>query len=153
MTSRLETSQYQNFSHFFPRVLVSKNLVLKKVSVSASKNFSLKKSLSIGLKRSLSIDLENFGLQKSLGIGLKKFDLKKSQYWSRKILSQKSLGIREDIKEKKTFSFGHCPNYLNLIPIRATWSFFFGRQNSRFEKKVCKNVGRGGSYINNLKNS
>ena len=106
MTSRLETSQYQNFSHFFPRVLVSKNLVLKKVSVSASKNFSLKKSLSIGLKRSLSIDLENFGLQKSLGIGLKKFDLKKSQYWSRKILSQKSLGIREDIKEKKRFLSG-----------------------------------------------
>ena len=34
--------------------------------------------------------------------------------------------------------------------------FFFGRQNSRFEspkKKVCKNVGRGGRYINNLKNS
>ena len=41
--------------------------------------------------------------------------------------------VREDINEKKTFSFGHCPNHLNpppLTPIRATWSFFFGRQNS-----------------------
>ena len=29
--------------------------------------------------------------------------------------------------EKKTFSFGHCPNHLNppLTPIRATWSSFF----------------------------
>ena len=35
---------------------------------------------------------------------------------------------------KKTFSFGHCPNYLTpLTPIRATWYFFFRRQNSRFE--------------------
>ena len=43
--------------------------------------------------------------------------------------------VREDINEKKTFSFGHCPNHLNpppLTPIRATWSFFFGRQKRRF---------------------
>ena len=51
--------------------------------------------------------------------------------------------------EKKTFSFGHCPNHLNSPP----WPQFgqpgpfFGRQ------KVCKNVGRGGRYINNLKTS
>ena len=42
--------------------------------------------------------------------------------------------VREDINEKKTFSFGHCPNHLTppLTPIRATWSFFFGRQKRRF---------------------
>ena len=41
---------------------------------------------------------------------------------------------------QKTFSFGHCPNHLSppLTPIRATWSFF---------------LGKGGRYINNLKNS
>ena len=36
--------------------------------------------------------------------------------------------LREDIRRKKTFSFGHCPNHLNpppLTPIRATWSSFF----------------------------
>ena len=28
-------------------------------------------------------------------------------------------------QQKKTFSFGHCPNHLNpLTPIRATWSSF-----------------------------
>ena len=40
--------------------------------------------------------------------------------------------------EKKTFSFGHCPNYLNpppMTPIRATWSSFFGSRNSRFESQ------------------
>ena len=42
---------------------------------------------------------------------------------------------------KKTFSFGHCPNPLTpppLTPIRATRSFFFGRQNSRFESHLKK---------------
>ena len=46
--------------------------------------------------------------------------------------------LREDLNWKKTFSFGHCPNYLNpppITPIRATWSSFFGRQNSRFESQ------------------
>ena len=39
--------------------------------------------------------------------------------------------------EKKTFSFGHCPNYLTppMTPIRATWSSFFGSRNSRFESQ------------------
>ena len=38
--------------------------------------------------------------------------------------------------EKKTFSFGHCPNHLTtpLTPIRATWSSFFGRQKRRFAR-------------------
>ena len=39
------------------------------------------------------------------------------------------------------FSFGHCPNYLNP---RATWSSFFGRQNSRFESQPK-------TTLNNLK--
>merc|ERR1719422_2562036 len=58
---------------------------------------------------------------------------------------------------KKTFSFGHCPNHLNhppLTPIQATWSFFSDAKILRLtKKKVCKNVGRGGRYVNNLKNS
>ena len=45
--------------------------------------------------------------------------------------------LREGVNGKKTFSFGHCPNPLNspppITPIRATWSSFFGSQNSRFE--------------------
>ena len=48
------------------------------------------------------------------------------------------------------------PNPPPLTPIRATWSFFFGRQNSRFEshlRTISANVGRVGRYINNLKNS
>ena len=43
--------------------------------------------------------------------------------------------IREDIRRKKTFSFGHCPNHLNplpLTPIRATWSFFFRTSKTTF---------------------
>ena len=48
--------------------------------------------------------------------------------------------IREEINWKKTFSFGHCPNYLPplpppMTPIRATWSSFFGSRNSRFESQ------------------
>ena len=46
--------------------------------------------------------------------------------------------FREDLNWKKTFSFGHCPNYLNpppMTPIRATWSSFFGSRNSRFESQ------------------
>ena len=46
--------------------------------------------------------------------------------------------IREGVNWKKTFSFGHCPNYLNpppMTPIQATWSSFFGSRNSRFESQ------------------
>ena len=50
------------------------------VSVSVSKNFSIKKSLSTSLeniwfKKSLGIGLENLGPKKSLGIGLKIWEL------------------------------------------------------------------------------
>ena len=41
-------------------------------------------------------------------------------------------------QQKKTFSFGHCPNHLKpppMTPIRATWSSFFGSRNSRFESQ------------------
>ena len=56
-----------------------------------------------------------------------------------RVKNHKADLVREDINEKKTFSLGHCPNHLTppLTPIRATWSL----------------VGRGGRYINNLKNS
>ena len=46
--------------------------------------------------------------------------------------------VREKINWKKTFSIGHCPNYLPpppMTPIRATWSSFFGSRNSRFESQ------------------
>ena len=46
--------------------------------------------------------------------------------------------LSEDINNEKTFSFGHCPNYLTpppMTPIRATWSSFFGSRNSRFESQ------------------
>ena len=49
-----------------------------------------------------------------------------------------SLALREGLNGKKNFSFGHCPNHLTpppLTPIRATCSFFFGSQNSRFESQ------------------
>ena len=43
--------------------------------------------------------------------------------------------FREDIHWKKTFSFGHCPNYLTPPPWPPTWSSFFGTRNSRFESQ------------------
>ena len=51
---------------------------------------------------------------------------------------ENTFRIREGVNGKKTFSFGHCPNHLNsppITPIRATWSSFFGSQNSRFESQ------------------
>ena len=42
--------------------------------------------------------------------------------------------------EKKTFSFGHCPNHLNPPPDPNSGNLvlFFGRQNSRFESPLFK---------------
>ena len=54
-----------------------------------------------------------------------------------------SFVVREGVNEKKTFSFGHCPNYLNPPPhppIRAPWSFFSGRQKRRFARMMEKNT-------------
>ena len=52
--------------------------------------------------------------------------------------------LREGFNEKKTFSFGHrieSPPPPPLTQIRATWSFFSGRQNSRFESQfITKNT-------------
>ena len=94
VTSRLETSRYRDFFHFFrvselvSTTLVSKKsqyrsqkiLVSKKVSVLVSKIFGLKKSLGIGL--------ENLGLKKSLGNwGLKEV----SVLVSKDLVSKKSL--------------------------------------------------------------
>ena len=46
------------------------------------------------------------------------------------------LAIREDIKRKKTFSFGHCPNHLNPPPDPNSGNLvlFFGRQKRRFAR-------------------
>ena len=57
---------------------------------------------------------------------------------SRHIWMNKSLLGKASMEKKKTFSFGHCPNYLippPMTPIRATWSSFFGSRNSRFESQ------------------
>ena len=74
VTSRLETSQYRDFSHFLGSI-----------------GFSLEK---FGLEKSLSIGLENFSLKLSLSIGFRNiWSHKKSQCWSQKMWSKKSLGI------------------------------------------------------------
>ena len=90
MTSRLETSRYRDFFHFFESIGLDK--------------FGLEKSLSIGLKKSLSISLENIWskkkvsvsvskiwVSKSLGIGLENLGLKKvSELVSKDLVSKKS---------------------------------------------------------------
>jgi len=43
--------------------------------------------------------------------------------------------IREDIGTKKRFLSG-IARITGTPPIRATWSFFFGHQNSRFENHL-----------------
>ena len=61
--------------------------------------------------------------------------------------------------EKKTFSFGHCPNHLNpppLTPIWATWSSFL-RQKRRFARMTGKkfdadNEGCNDNYDDNYGN-
>ena len=83
MTSRLETSRYRDFSQFFEsigldlenfgleksRYWSQKYLVSKKVWVSVSNIF--------GLKKSQGISLENIWSRKCLGIGLDEI------FWSR----------------------------------------------------------------------
>ena len=68
MTSRLETSRYQDFSQFF--------------GLSVSKVLALKKSLGIGLKKKSRYRSQNYLVsKKTLGIDLKNFGLeKKSRY-------------------------------------------------------------------------
>ena len=69
MTSRLETSRYQDFSQFFESIGLenfglekkSRYRSRKKVSVSVSKTFGLEKGLGIGLE---NFGLKNFGLEK-----------------------------------------------------------------------------------------
>ena len=82
--SRLETSRYQDFFHFFESIGIGldKFGLEIKVSVSVSENFSLKKRLSISL--------ENIWSQKKVSVSVSKIWVsKKSQYWSQKIWSKK----------------------------------------------------------------
>ena len=58
--------------------------------------------------------------------------------------------IREEINRKKTFSFGHCPNYLTPWPQFGQLGHLFSDVTIQ-DLKV--NVQRGGKHINNLKNS
>ena len=87
VTYRLETSRYRDFSQFFESIgLGLKNFgVKKKVSISVSKIFGLKKSLGIGL--------ENFGLKKSLGIGLENI-------WSQKKVSVLKILVSKKVSVK-----------------------------------------------------
>ena len=43
------------------------------------------------------------------------------------------VDVREGLNEKKTFSFGHCPNHLTPDPNSGNLALFFGHQNSKFE--------------------
>ena len=51
--------------------------------------------------------------------------------------------LRENIKRKKTFSFGHCPNHLTppWPPLEQLGPFFLWRQNSRFESEMWGEEG------------
>ena len=56
--------------------------------------------------------------------------------------------------QKKTFSFGHCPNHLTPPwPQFGQLGPFFRTSKFKIWKQYCKTVGRGERYINNLKNS
>ena len=67
--------------------------------------------------------------------------------------------LREDIKRKKTFSFGHCPNHLNPPPDLNSGNLvlFFLRQKRRFGRMTGKkfdadNEGCNDNYDDNYGN-
>ena len=56
-------------------------------------------------------------------------------------IDRKKIRVREDIKTKNTFQFGHCPNYPTPHPpIRATLPTLSGRQKRRFARMAEKNT-------------
>ena len=91
VTSRLETSRYRDFSQFFESIgLGLENFGLeKKVSVSVSKIFSLKKKVSkiFGLEKKSRYRSQKFWSQNGLSFGLKRFGLKKVSVSVSKILA------------------------------------------------------------------
>ena len=67
--------------------------------------------------------------------------------------------FREDTNEKKTFSFGHCPNHLNPPPDPNSGNLvlFFLRQKRRFVRMTGKkfdadNEGCNDNYDDNYGN-
>ena len=100
--SRLKTSQYRDFSLFVSISLSLKKLGLKKVSLSVSKIFGLKKKTQYRSRK--------FWSRKKVSVSVSKiFSLeKKSRYQSRKYLvSKKSLGIGlENFGLKKSLGIG-----------------------------------------------
>ena len=75
---------------------------------------------------------------------------------NKRMLTYTYLLLREDIRRKKTFSFGHCPNHLNP----PSWPQFgqlgplFLRQKQRFARMTGKkidadNEGCNDNYDNN----
>ena len=130
VTSRLETSRYQDFFHFFEGIGISLNKFgLEKVSVSVSKKSSLKKSLCVSLKILVL-------LKKSLGIGLKNLGLKKvSALVSKDSVSKKSL--KRSRKKWWFFTFfkieSESPIYYSLSSSCA----LFQRDTSNTLKRFC----------------
>ena len=103
MTSRLETSRYRDFSHFFESIgLGLENFGLEKKSRYRSWKYLVSKKKSryrsqkyLVSKKSLGIGLENFGLKKSLGIGLENFGLKKSLSNDLKKIVLENFGLQK----------------------------------------------------------
>ena len=68
-----------------------------------------------------------------------------------------SVEIREDIRRKKTFSFGHCPNYLPTPPwlqfgqLGPLFSDVKIQNLKNISKKEYLDVGRRERNVNNLK--
>ena len=55
-----------------------------------------------------------------------------------------AIWVREGLNEKKNVFFRALPQLPKpppMTPIRATWSFFSGRQNSRFESHLWEGEG------------
>ena len=61
------------------------------------------------------------------------------KYFSFVTVCPHPFSVRKDIQTKKSFQFGHCPNYPNPHPpIRATLPTFSGRQKRRFARMAEK---------------
>ena len=62
--------------------------------------------------------------------------------------------FREDIRKKKTFSFGHCPNHLNppppLDPNSGNLVLFFLRQKRRFARMTGKKIDADNEGCNDI---
>ena len=78
---------------------------------------------------------------------------------------RKRSGLREDLPEKKMFSFGHCPNYLSPLPpspqfgqlvhlfrTSKTTFYAYDRKNTNDDNDGCNNNYDGNFDDNDDKN-